>query len=89
MCAEITKSPGDVVIDSKFPLKAWHQLWQADDKAARRVAHKKLGVDVLKHFRDIQGRYIITGETAESARCLGYQNLNRLNHLQMKTYRRL
>ena len=64
---KLPNPPGDIVIDSKFPLEAWHHLQQADDQAARRAARKQLGADVLKHVRDIQERYIITGETAESA----------------------
>ena len=64
---KLPNPPGNIVIDSKFPLEAWHHLQQADDEAARRAARKQLGADVLKHVRDIQERYIITGETAESA----------------------
>ena len=64
---KLPNPPGNIVIDSKFPLEAWHHLQQADDQTARRAARKQLGADVLKHVRDIQERYIITGETAESA----------------------
>ena len=64
---KLPNPPGNIVIDSKFPLEAWHHLQQADDESARRAARKQLGADVLKHVRDIQERYIITGETAESA----------------------
>ena len=64
---KLPNPPGDIIIDSRFPLEAWHHLQQADDEAARRAARKQLGADVLKHVRDIQERYIITGETAESA----------------------
>ena len=64
---KLPNPPGDIVIDSKFPLEAWHHLQQADDEPARRAARKQLGADVLKHVRDIHERYIIAGETAESA----------------------
>ena len=64
---KLPNPPGDIIIDSKFPLEAWHQLQGAEDEAARRAARKQLGADVLKHVRDIQDRYIIAGETAESA----------------------
>ena len=64
---KLPNPPGDIIIDSKFPLEAWHQLQSAEDEAARRAARKQLGADVLKHVRDIQDRYIIAGETAESA----------------------
>ena len=64
---KLPNPPGDIVIDSKFPLEAWHQLQKADDESARKAARKQLGADVVKHVRDIQERYIIAGETAESA----------------------
>ena len=64
---KLPNPPGDIIIDSKFPLEAWHQLQQAEDETARRAARKQLGADVLKHVRDIEDRYIIAGETAESA----------------------
>ncbi len=64
---KLPNPPGDIVIDSKFPLEAWHKLQEANNEVARRAARKQLGADVLKHVRDIQERYIIAGETAESA----------------------
>ncbi len=66
---KLPNPPGDIIIDSKFPLEAWHRMQNADDEGARKVARKQLGIDVLKHVKDIQERYIIAGETAESA-CL-------------------
>ena len=44
-------------------------MQNAKDENGRKTARKQLGMDVLKHVKDIQERYIITGETAESA-CL-------------------
>ena len=44
-------------------------MQNAKDENGRKAARKQLGMDVLKHVKDIQERYIITGETAESA-CL-------------------
>ena len=66
---KLPNPPGDIAIDAKFPLEAWHALQQAEDETARQIARKQLGSDILKHVRAIQDRYIITGETAESA-CL-------------------
>ena len=66
---KLPNPPGDIIIDAKFPLEAWHQMQNAKDENGRKAARKQLGMDVLKHVRDIQERYIITGETAESA-CL-------------------
>ncbi len=64
---KLPQPPGDIIIDAKFPLEAWHQLQNADDDSARKAARKQLGIAVLKHVKDIQSRYIIPGETAESA----------------------
>ena len=66
---KLPNPPGDIIIDAKFPLEAWHRMQNADDEGARKAARKQLGMDVLKHVKDIQERYIIAGETAESA-CL-------------------
>jgi len=61
--------PGDIVIDAKFPLEAWQALQDAPDEATKQVARKALGVAVKGHVRDIADKYILSGETAESA-CL-------------------
>ena len=61
--------PGPIVIDAKFPLEAWQALQNAENETARKAARKQLGVAVRGHVRDIQEKYIIAGETAESA-CL-------------------
>ena len=66
---KLPNPPGDIIIDAKFPLEAWHQMQNAKNENGRKAARKQLGMDVLKHVKDIQERYIITGETAESA-CL-------------------
>ncbi len=59
--------PGSVCIDSKFPLESYRQLTAAGDEASRVVARRALEVDVKKHINDIAAKYIIPGETAESA----------------------
>lgn len=61
--------PGDIVIDAKFPLEAWQALQDAPDEATKQVARKALGVAVKGHVKDIADKYILSGETAESA-CL-------------------
>ena len=40
---KLPNPPGDIVIDSKFPLEAWHQLQQADDEVARRGCPQTAG----------------------------------------------
>lgn len=59
--------PGPIGIDAKFPLEGYRALQNAADDAARTVARKALGASVLKHVRDIRDRYIVPGETADSA----------------------
>ena len=59
--------PGAIVIDAKFPLESYHALRNARDDAARDQAGRSFSADVLKHVKDISERYIIAGETAESA----------------------
>jgi DNA recombination protein RmuC len=59
--------PGSIAIDAKFPLEAFHQLVDAEDDAARDQARKALGRSVLKHVKDIAEKYIVPGETADSA----------------------
>ena len=59
--------PGSIVIDAKFPLESYHALREAGDDEARVRAGRAFSADILKHVRDISEKYIIPGETAESA----------------------
>jgi DNA recombination protein RmuC len=59
--------PGPIVIDSKFPLTAYMAMLDADDDAERQRCAKQLSTDTKKHIRDIAERYIIPGETSDSA----------------------
>ncbi len=59
--------PGPIVIDSKFPLESYAQLRNAETDADKAVAGRAFQAAVLKHVKDIAERYIIPGETAESA----------------------
>jgi len=59
--------PGGIVIDSKYPLESYRAFREAADDARRQEALRAFGTDVLKHVRDIAERYIVAGETAESA----------------------
>jgi DNA recombination protein RmuC len=64
---KLPNPPGSVVVDSKFPLTAYRNMLNASDDAGRKAAAKQLSDDVKKHIRDIADRYIIPGETADSA----------------------
>jgi len=59
--------PGPIAIDAKFPLESFHLLRKAETSADRAVARRAFAADVLKHVNDIAGKYILPGETADSA----------------------
>ena len=56
--------PGDMVIDSKFPLESFTRM-TADHTDG--MARKQFELDVRKHIDAIAEKYIIPGRTAESA----------------------
>jgi DNA recombination protein RmuC len=56
-----------LVIDAKFPLEAFNALKLAKGEADMRAAQTRLRGDVLKHVRDISEKYLIAGETHETA----------------------
>ncbi len=60
--------PGDMIIDSKFPLESYNRIQDArrngtDDAMAR----KQFELDVRKHIDAIADKYIIPGRTADTA----------------------
>lgn len=64
---KLPNPPGSIVIDAKFPLESYNALALADDDARKKAAGRAFVNDVMKHVSDIAERYIIPGETAESA----------------------
>ena len=66
---KLPNPPGDIIIDAKFPLEGWRALQNANDEAERVLARKQLALAVRGHVKDISDKYILPGETAESA-CL-------------------
>ena len=66
---KLPNPPGDIVIDSKFPLDAWYNLQNSETKEQQLAARRQLATSVRGHVKDIQDKYIIAGSTAESA-CL-------------------
>jgi DNA recombination protein RmuC len=56
-----------LVLDAKFPLEAFNALKEAKEEGAIRAAEARLRTDVLRHVRDIAEKYLIAGETHESA----------------------
>ena len=59
--------PGPIAVDAKFPLESFQALRQARTDPDRLIATRKFKADMQKHLRDIASRYIVAGETAESA----------------------
>lgn len=59
--------PGSIAIDAKFPLDAYHALRNAKDDGERILAQRQFRTDLLKHVVAIAEKYIVPGETAESA----------------------
>lgn len=64
---QLPNPPGPIVIDSKFPLESYALLRDAEAEADKVQAGRAFSSAVLKHVKDIADRYIIHGETAESA----------------------
>ena len=56
--------PGDMVIDSKFPLEAYNRMQENPNDG---LARKQFEVDVRRHIDAIADKYIIPGVTADSA----------------------
>jgi DNA recombination protein RmuC len=61
--------PGSIAIDAKFPLESYSALRAvpAGDGPALLVAQRAFQQAIRKHIGDIRDKYIISGETAESA----------------------
>jgi DNA recombination protein RmuC len=59
--------PGSIVIDAKYPLESYEKLQKAENDAEKTAAMRQFSNDIRKHVRDIAEKYIIHGETAESA----------------------
>ncbi len=64
---KLPNPPGPIVIDAKFPLESFETLRNAEDDVTKEQARRAFSANVKKHVMDIAERYIIPGETAESA----------------------
>jgi DNA recombination protein RmuC len=60
-------SAAKLVIDAKFPLEAHSAMKAAGDDAARKMAETQLRGDMARHVKDISEKYLISGETHETA----------------------
>ncbi len=59
--------PGNIVIDSKFPLEAYEALLTAETEVEKQAAARAMKTAVRAHIAAISERYIIEGETADGA----------------------
>jgi len=59
--------PGLIAVDSKYPHEAFMRLVSAADEREVAAAEQAFRSDVIKHIKDIADKYIIPGETADSA----------------------
>jgi DNA recombination protein RmuC len=56
-----------LVIDAKFPLEAYNALKAAETPEALRSAQQRFRNDVTKHIKDIAEKYLVPGETHDTA----------------------
>jgi DNA recombination protein RmuC len=66
---KLPNPPGSIAIDAKFPLESYQLLRAvvAGDAAGLATAQRAFQVAMRKHINDIRDKYILPGETAESA----------------------
>jgi DNA recombination protein RmuC len=66
---KLPNPPGSIAIDAKFPLESYHLLRAAapGDAPALAIAQRAFQAAMRKHITDIRDKYIVPGETAESA----------------------
>lgn len=66
----LVRMPNDapaLAIDAKFPLEAWNAIRAADGLEARKLAAQAFRRDIEVHIRDIADKYLIPGETQDTA----------------------
>ena len=56
-----------LVVDAKFPLEAWNAIRAAGTPEQLRAAETQFRRDTQKHIGDIADRYLIAGETQDTA----------------------
>ncbi|MFC3071623.1 DNA recombination protein RmuC [Shinella pollutisoli] len=56
-----------LVVDAKFPLEAWNALAAAKTPEAAKAAGQQFRRDMETHVRDIAEKYLIAGETQDTA----------------------
>jgi DNA recombination protein RmuC len=66
-CVVFLPDARPLCIDAKFPLEAVTALHDARTEEERRFATQRLRADVMKHVGDIAEKYLIAGETQDTA----------------------
>ncbi len=66
-CVVFLPDQRPLCIDAKFPLEAMTALHDARSDEERKFASQRLRTDVLKHVSDIAEKYLIPGETQDTA----------------------
>src|ERR1700726_3902956 len=66
-CVVFLPDQRPLCIDAKFPLEAMTALHDARSDEEKKLATQRLRADVLKHVSDIAEKYLITGETQDTA----------------------
>lgn len=66
-CVVFLPDARPLCIDAKFPLEAMTALHDARSDEEKRIATQRLRNDVMKHVSDIAEKYLIAGETQDSA----------------------
>lgn len=56
-----------LVIDAKFPLEGWSAIRAAETPEDKKAAESQFRRDTAKHIQDISERYLVTGETQDTA----------------------
>jgi DNA recombination protein RmuC len=64
---KLPNPPGAIGIDSKFPLESYRAIRDAQDDAALILARREFSAAIRLHVRAIAEKYIVMGETADSA----------------------
>jgi DNA recombination protein RmuC len=66
-CVVFLPDQRPLCIDAKFPLEAVTALHDARSDEEKKYACQRLRADVMKHVNDIAEKYVISGETQDSA----------------------
>src|ERR1700750_949159 len=66
-CVVFLPDQRPLCIDAKFPLEAMTALHDARSDEERRLAGQRLRADIMKHVSDIAEKYLIAGETQDTA----------------------